>query len=204
MSRTRALDPERLLYDARWAVEHELPARDLIPMLEKLVDRAAAGSAGALFGMRHLARAVVAEEPWRAAVLARRVLTHGDDDLAFAVLGLAYTLLGHYRTALRAYLRASALAPTCPIVSHNLGHLLDVGLDRPEDALGHLCRAHESEPHDAEIAASYAHALVRTDQRAEAERVLSAALGNDPDRVRALLEAWSGEPSVRARAALSG
>jgi Flp pilus assembly protein TadD len=204
MSRTRPLDPERLLYDARWAVEHELPRRDLVPMLEKLVARAAPGSAASLYGMRHLARAVVSDDPWRAATLAKRVLAQGDDDLAFAVLGLAYTMLGHYRTALRAYQRAAALAPTCPIVSHNLGHLLDVGLDRPCDALAYLGRAHDAEPDDREIAASYAHALVRTGQRAEAERVLAAALPDEPERVSALLESWCREPGVRARAALSG
>jgi tetratricopeptide (TPR) repeat protein len=204
MSRSRALDPERLLYDARWAVKHDLPPRDLIPMLEKLVASAPAGSVGSLFGMRHLARAVVGERPWQAAVLARSVLAHGDDELAFAVLGLAHSLLGHYRTALRAYLRAAALAPTCPIVSHNLGHLLDVGLDRPEEALGYLAKAHNSEPNDAEIAASYAHALVRTGQRAQAEQLLRVALGDRKDEVGALLDAWSRETTVPARTALSG
>jgi hypothetical protein len=45
---------------------------------------------------------------------------------------------------------------------------------------------------------------VRTGQRAEAERVLAAALPDEPERVSALLESWCREPGVRARAALSG
>jgi predicted Zn-dependent protease len=89
-------------------------------------------------------------------------------------------------------------------VAHNLGHLLDVGMDRPEEALEHLARAHAAEPSHREIAASYAHALVRTGQRSEAERVLGAALAGRAAEVAELLELWSREPSVIARAALSG
>jgi Flp pilus assembly protein TadD len=204
MAKNRAPDPERLFHDAQWAVGRELGPRDLVPMLEKLVAHAPRGSAPWLFGMKHLARVIAGKQPWRAAVLARRVLAHGDDDLAFAVLGLAHTILGNYRAAARAYLRAAALAPGCPVVAHNLGHLLDVGLDRPADALGYLLRAHQAEPEQAEIAASYAHALVRTGQRDEAEEVLRAALAGREEQVAALLDAWSSEPSVVTGAALSG
>jgi tetratricopeptide (TPR) repeat protein len=204
MSRKRALDPDRLLHDARWAIEHGLGPRDLIPMLEHLVASAEAGSPGALFGMKHLARLIVAEQPWRAAGLARSVVGYGDDELAFAVLGLAQSLLGHYRAAARAYYRAAALAPDCPVVSHNLGHLLDVGLDRPEDALPYLARAHEALAHDPEIAVSYAHALVRVEQHDEAARVLAEALPEHPEEALRLLESWATETTVPKRTALSG
>jgi Flp pilus assembly protein TadD len=204
MPKNRVPNPERLFHDARWAVAQELGPRDLVPMLEKLVSHAARGSGAWLFGVKHLARVIASKQPWRAAVLARRALAHGDDELAFAVLGLAHTLLGNYRAAARAYFRAAALAPGCPIVAHNLGHLLDVGLDRPQDALGYLLRAYEAEPNQAEIAGSYAHALIRTGQRAAAEQVLRAALEGCDERVAALLEAWSSEPSVVTEAALSG
>lgn len=204
MSRKRTLDPERLLHDARWAIDRGLGPRDLVPMLETLIAAAPPGSAGAAFGMKHLARLIVADQPWRAAALSRGALGHGDDELAFAVLGLAHSLLGHYRAAVRAYGRAAVLAPSCPVVSHNLGHLLDVGLDRPEDALTYLARAHTAAPDDAEIAVSYAHALVRTDQRDEAVRVLDGALADRPDEARRLLESWALETTVPQRTAVSG
>ena len=75
----------------------------------------------------------------------------------------------------------------------------------PDEAvLEHLARAHAAEPAHPEIAASYAHALVRTGQRPEAERVLGVALAGRATEVAELLELWSREPSVIARAALSG
>lgn len=201
MSRA-APDPERLLYDAQWGIRHGFPARELVAMLDKLVQSALPGSPPALFGMRQLAALIVAEQPWRAARLCHSVLAHGDDEQALAVLGLAHTLLGHYRAAARAYFRAAALIPSCPIVSHNLGHLLDVGLDRPHDALGYLLRSHEAEPRDREIAASYAHALVRSGERAEAERVLRSAVGDE--QAEELLQAWSADAALPTPRALSG
>jgi Tfp pilus assembly protein PilF len=204
MARNRAPDPDQLFHDAKWAVERELGPRDLVPMLEKLVAHAPRGSVAWSFGLKHLARVIADKQPWQAAVLARRVLAHGEDELAFAVLGLAQTMLGNYRAAARAYFRAAALAPGCPVIAHNLGHLLDVGLDRPAEALAHLLRAREAEPAEPEIAASYAHALMRTGQREEAERVLRAALAGRGDEASALLEAWSSEPSIVTEAALSG
>ena len=88
-----------------------------------------------------------------------------DDDGAWAVLGLAQSLLGHYRFAARAYERALSLAPNNPWYAHNLGHLYDVALDRPADALPLLERATSAQPNEADIAASYAHALARAGKR---------------------------------------
>jgi hypothetical protein len=57
MSRHRAVDPERLLHDAKWAIERDLGPRDLVPMLDKLVAHSARGSA-ACHAPKHLARVV--------------------------------------------------------------------------------------------------------------------------------------------------
>ena len=201
MSRSRQ-DPERLLYDAQWGIRHGFPKRELRAMLEKLIATAPAGSPAALYGERQLAALIVEDEPWRAARLSVDVLRHGDDELALGVLGLAHTLLGNYRAAARAYVRASALAPECPILAHNLGHLLDVALDRPHDALPHLERAHATLPHEPEIAASLAHALARTGAEAAALALLSGALGEE--QAAELFEAWAADIAVAPAAALSG
>jgi tetratricopeptide (TPR) repeat protein len=188
--KNRARDLDRLLNDVAWALERGLGARDLIPMLEKVVRRAPRGSGAALFAMRELAERLVEKAPWRAAVMARDVLAHGDDDRAWAVLGIAHTLLGNYRCARKAYLRALALSPGCPWYSHNLGHLIDVGFDRPREALSHLSVAYRAEPGEAEIAASFAHALARAGRVSEARRVLGPALEDDPARVDHWLNTW--------------
>jgi Flp pilus assembly protein TadD len=104
------------------------------------------------------------------------VLRKGDDYEAWSVLGLALSLLGHYRAAAHAHRAALALEPGCPIAAHNLGHLLDVGLGQPARALHHLERAYRARPHDEEIAGSYAHALARVGRREEAVTLLGAHL----------------------------
>jgi predicted Zn-dependent protease len=55
--------------------------------------------------------------------------------------------------------------------------LLDAALDRPEEALRWLSKAHDARPGDEEIAASYAHALVRVGRSDEARRVLASSMG---------------------------
>src|SRR5690606_12065898 len=129
--------------------------------------------------------------PWRAALLARSVLKHDDDHRAWAVLGLAHTLLGHFQAAARAYRRAIRLHPTCASYRHNLGHLLDVALNQPRAALRHLAEAHRSAPDEDEIASSYAHALLRSLRMDDARRVLKRVFGGeDADRVEPLLARW--------------
>jgi Flp pilus assembly protein TadD len=118
------------------------------------------------------------------------VLAQGDDDRAWAVLGIAHTLLGNYQCAKRAYVRALALVPGCPWYSHNLGHLIDVALDRPREALVHLAAAYRAEPGETEVAASFAHALARAGRVSQARKVLRRALENDGDRVDHWLNTW--------------
>jgi tetratricopeptide (TPR) repeat protein len=182
-------DLERMLTDVEWAMSKQFAARDLVPMLENLVRAAPAASEAAYFAKLRLSELIVGDAPFRAARLARDVLVSGDSDRAWAVLGLAHTLLGNYRVAARSYRRALALAPECAIYEHNLGHVLDVALNRPHDALSHLARAHRDLPEESEIASSYAHALLRSGQLEKAHELLLKAV-KSPDEAREILKAW--------------
>jgi len=179
----------RLITSVEWALARGLEERELLPMLERLAVRAAGGSPEGLLAQLELAERTVARRPWRAALLARRVLAHRDEARAWSVLGLAHTLLGNYRSARRAYLRALALRPSCLASNHNLGHLLDAALGQPRAALRYLAAAHRAHPADEEIAGSYAHALARAGHRERALQLLSESLA-DPERARTLIDRW--------------
>lgn len=160
-------------------------------MLEKLLRHAHATSPHAIFAKRQLAELTAARSPFRAARLARDVLeVLPEDDRAWAVLGLAYSLLGHFHLAERAYREAVAISPCSPWYAHNLGHLLDVGLERPKEALRYLGAAHRSLPHEPEIAASFAHALARADRFEEAVPLLAKALDKDQAAAERQLHDW--------------
>jgi tetratricopeptide (TPR) repeat protein len=182
-------DLERMLTDVEWAMSKQFAPRDLVPMLENLVRAAPAASEASYFAKLRLSELIVGDAPFRAARLARDVLESGESDRAWAVLGLAYTLLGHYRVAARSYRRALALAPECAVYEHNLGHVLDVALNRPHDALAHLERAHRFLPEESEIASSYAHALLRSGQLEKAQRLLLSAV-KSPIEAAEILKAW--------------
>lgn len=145
-------------------------------LLVRLAREAEPGGDAWVFAHRHLAEVAADRDPWRAALLARRVIAERPDDAhAWALLGLACSLLGHTRAATSAYERALAQTPDNPYYAHNLGHLYDVGLDRIDDAIRWLARAVARAPGDPEIAASYAHALARAGRMPEARRVLRHA-----------------------------
>ncbi len=182
-------DLERMLTDVEWAISKQFAARDLVPMLENLVRAAPSVSEAAYFAKLRLSELIVGDAPFRAARLARDVLERGESDRAWAVLGLAHSLLGHYHSAARAYRRALALAPDCAVYEHNLGHVLDVALDRPKDALAHLERAHRGMPEEREIASSYAHALLRSGQAEKARELLLHAVKGVPE-AEEILKAW--------------
>jgi Flp pilus assembly protein TadD len=188
---------ERLLFDIDWAIQHGLGPRDLVPMLKKLIALAPAHSDAALFGKQQLAETLLQTEPFRAVVLLREVLQHSDHDRAWGLLGLSHTLLGNYRCAVSAYTRALALTPDNPWYAHNLGHLLDAALGRPDEALRYLRLAHRTLSSDAEIASSYAHALLRAGRSAHAARVLCAALQNE-ERALSILSMWRESDPVGA------
>lgn len=145
-------------------------------LLVRLAREAHPGGDAWVFAHRQLAELAADRDPWRAALLARRVIAERPDDAhAWAVLGLACSLLGHTRAATSAYEQALARTPDNPYYAHNLGHLYDVGLDRIDDAIRWLARAVARAPGDPEIAASYAHALARAGRMPEARRVLRHA-----------------------------
>jgi len=178
-----------MLTDVEWAMSKQFAARDLVPMLENLVRAAPAASEAAYFAKLRLSELIVGEAPFRAARLARDVLVRGESDRAWGVLGLAHTLLGNYRVAARSYRRALALAPDCGVYEHNLGHVLDVALNRPHDALPHLERAHRDLPEESEITSSYAHALLRSGQPKKARALLAQAVGS-AEAADEVLKAW--------------
>src|SRR5512146_974465 len=136
MARGATDDMDRLRREVERALREQRGPEEILPLLARLARAAAPESEPWIFAHRHLAELGVEHDPWRAALFARRVLALcPDDDGAWAVLGLAQSLLGHYRYATRAYERALQLAPNNPWYAHNLGHLYDVALDRPADAL---------------------------------------------------------------------
>jgi Flp pilus assembly protein TadD len=200
-----SVDIDRLQSNIAWAMKHGLGACDLIPMFEKLLAHSPAGSAQATFATLQLSELLVERAPWRAAVLATRILKERDEDRAWAILALAHTLLGNHRCARKAYQQALALAPGCASYAHNLGHLIDVIFNQPGESLALLATAYRAAPGEREIAASYAHALVRCGRWDEAKRVLRNALDPASDVV-ATLSSWlaaSPPPSEFERTAQS-
>jgi tetratricopeptide (TPR) repeat protein len=184
-------EAERLRQDVEWALRRALDPADVLPMLHRLARTAKQGSEGSLFAHRHLAELLVERDPWRAALHARRVLDHAsDDDRGWALLGLCQTLLGHYRYAVSAYHKALTCAPNNPWYAHNLGHLLDVALGKAKDAVPWLRTAYQSASWNAEIAASYAHALARAGELAEAKKIVQRAMKRGASREHAALLKW--------------
>jgi Flp pilus assembly protein TadD len=173
-----------------------LPETELIPMLEQLLSLAPTRSQQSRLAKHHLARLIVADQPWRAARLATELLADANDlettDTNWAVLGMAQTVMGNYRSARRAHQNALALAPGAPSHLHNLGHLLDMAFNRPGEALRYLRAAYDGVPDEPEVASSYAHALARTGRIAQARQILSLALGSAED-ASALIARWLGQ-----------
>ena len=166
---------DQLRRRAEQAIASDQGRRVIVPLLERLVTVAPEGSPASLYAHRHLAEYRVEEHPWRALLSLRKVVAaQPDDDVVHALMGLAQALLSNFRAAVEAYRRALAIAPRNPWYHHNLGHLLDVALERPEQALRHLEIAHKATaPNDPEIAASLAHCLARLGKLEQA-RVLAA------------------------------
>jgi Flp pilus assembly protein TadD len=177
-----------------------------LPLLARLARTAAPESEAWIYAHRHLAELAVEHDPWRAALFARRVLAlRPDEDGAWAVLGLAQSLLGNYRYAAHAYERALAIAPDNPWYAHNLGHLYDVALNRPWDGIPLLAQASLAQGGEADIAASYAHALARCGKVVQAKRILRRAIRHGATSDQMTLMRWleAGAPD-RARTAKSG
>lgn len=191
MSRSDGAELSRLRRDIERALVRRADADDLLPLLAKLARGSAENSEDWLFAHRHLAALAVGRDPWRASLFARRVaMARPDDDGAWALLGLSQSLLGNYVYAARAYERALRLSPDNPWYAHNLGHLYDVALKRPEAALSLLARATDLAAGEAEIAASYAHALARSGKLTLAKRVLKRVIKHGGTSEQMALWRW--------------
>lgn len=182
---------DRMYADVEWALSQGLPRSEVVPMLERLMREAEPHSLHSNYAKRQLAELVVQQEPFRAARLASDVLEQQkDDDRAYAVLGLACLLMGHYRKAEQAYRSALALVPHCPWYAHNLGHLLDVALSRPAEALPWLELSERGMPQEPEVKSSLAHALFRLGRQQEADAKLLLAVHGDQSRAEDMMNEW--------------
>lgn len=184
---------------ALWAGESR---EQLVGRLVELAREAEPGSHVWCYAHRELALAVSESDPWRASLLARRLLDLTQTDhVAWATLALSQSLLGNLSYAVRCYERALVLSPHQPRYAHNLGHLYDVALDQPEKAIPLLERAQKAEPRCPHVASSLAHALGRAGRPDDALVVLRRALKDGATRDQAALLAWlekQAEPAVPA------
>jgi len=181
---------ECLLGDIAFALKQGMGRSDLLPMLERLVLVAPAGSEAHRYGCLQLAELLLHSEPFRAASLARRIANECPSDRAWGIVGLGLTLMGHYRSGVKAYRKALLMAPNHVGHLHNLGHLLDVGLDRYTEAQVYLEKAHKYEPNVREIASSLAHAVARSGHLARAVGLLCKSVGMTESVARATVETW--------------
>jgi len=188
-------ETRRLRQNVEWALRRALDPAAVLPMLHRLSRVAAEGTDESIYAQRLLAELLAETHPWRAALHARRVLAvHPTDDGALAILALCYALLGHYRAAVSVYRRALDLSPGNAAYAHNLGHLVDVALGRPKDAIPWLEAAYQGTRERSDVAVSYAHALGRAGRLEEAKQVARRALENDSEmaevREHAALVQW--------------
>ena len=163
----------------------------VLPLLHRLARVADQESDDAIFAQMQLAELLVDRHPWRSALHARRVIARRPgDDRAWATLALCHALLGNYRAAVASYRRALDSAPSNPWYAHNLGHLLDVALNRADEAATTLGQAYRAAPQCGDVAASYAHALARAGKVTEARQVVRRALRRTTSQEHAALLEW--------------
>ncbi len=201
-------DMQTLQRQVEQAIRAARPREHIVRLLQRLLEVAPDASEAARFAHRHLAELTLEEQPWEAALHLRRVLqSNPDDDAAQALMGLCHALLGNYRVSVTAYRRAVAIAPGNPWYNHNLGHLLDVALGVPAEALGYLRRAYRAAPNQEEVGASLAHCLGRVgllDEGLALARQLSARHPKHQDLrtlVRALESGDTGSLLVASKTA---
>ncbi len=171
-----------LRHRAEEALRASKPRAQIIRLLEEILARADDDSDASRFAHRQLAEIRLEESPWAAALHLRRVVAMSpDDDTAHALSGLCHALQCNYRMAVSAFRRAVALSPGNPWYNHNLGHLLDVALESPAEALTYLRKAHGARPEQEDVAASLAHCLGRLGQCGEALTITRTLLRRHPD-----------------------
>ncbi len=219
---TKPVDVDRLERCVRFALERDLPRREIVAVLRPLVEHTRPESDRGRLARVQLAEQLLALEEeapqrvtanaWQAATLLHAIsrlqesrstrpleqdskessadplpsLEHARVQAAF---GLACTVLGHYRAAKRAYLRALKVDPHDAVAAHNLGHLLATKLGAPAASLIWLQRAHQGLPDNHEVAASLAHALVKTGQLERAVAILARVLGSS-SKAHGIVARW--------------
>ncbi len=183
-----------LLQDIAFALKQRMGPRELVPMLERLITVAPAGSEARQYGYLQLAELLLHSQPFRAASFARVVARESPSDRAWGLVGLALTLMGHYRAAVSAYRKALMMAPNHVGHLHNLGHVLDVGLDRYTEARTYLEMAHQKEPDVREIASSLAHAVARSGRISRAIDLLCGSVGMTKATASATIDTWLACP----------
>ncbi len=176
--------------DLCWALSHGAESRDLVPMLEQLLKVSPEPGEIRRFAERHLAEQLLLKAPFRSARLARGLAQGGDDPEAWSLYGMALARVGCFQEALKAYRQAWRFAPHHPGHSHNLGHLLDVAMDRPSDGLEYLEAAYAAEPNVPDLASSLAHALARTGQGARALALLTQTHPMSREQAGTLIARW--------------
>jgi tetratricopeptide (TPR) repeat protein len=181
----KAKDPselDRLRTRIEDALRRERPRNEVIPLLSRLLASAAEHSELFVYAHRHMAELLITDEPWQSALHLRQVMRAGAaDDTTHALMGLCQALLGNFDSAVYQYERALILDPENAWYHHNLGHLLDVALNRPEAAAKHLQRAHDAHPMEDEVTASLSHCLARLGQLERAGALAQEALDLSPD-----------------------
>jgi len=194
---------EQLRRDVEVALERSDPLR-VLPLLHRLAARAKDGSEDAVFAHRQLAEVLLERDPWRAALHARRVVRMRDgDDRAWAALGLSQSLLGNHQYACHALARAHTLAPDNAWYAHNLGHTLDVALDKPREAVRYLRRAFDRSDKNPDVATALVHALARAGKTKTARALLVRVTQESPSPERRTLLRWI-DAGARGRAAVLG
>lgn len=194
-----APEVESLLSRVEGALARGWSDERLLPLLVHLARHAAPASEGWRLAHRELGARLVTRTPWRASLFARALVrTCPDDPIGWGVLGLAQSLLGHNRYAVRAYRRALALAPGDPVCLHNLGHLLDVALGQPRRALAPLRQAARLLPDNPDVVASFAHALARAGQPVRARELMRTIVRRGASCEHHQLYCWIDEQVDRA------
>jgi len=191
MSDRSSLECERLRRDVEVALSSGPDPYRVLPLLHRLARAAEDGSEACVFAHRQLAEVLLERDPWRAALHARRVTRmRPEDDRGWAALGLSQSLLGNYHYAKIALCRALDCAPNNPWYAHNLGHMLDVALDQPREAVEHLQAAYERSGRHPDVATSLAHALARAGQPQAARLLLARSIKKRPTPDQRALLRW--------------
>ncbi len=177
MGREACGETRQLLQRVQHGVEEGHSDGHLLPLLVDLARRARAGSAPWRYAHQQIAERIVAFDPWRASLLARRVLrAQPDDHRAWAVLGRAQSALGHRRYAVHAYRRALSLRLDPGGRAAHLSRLLDEALDKPGQVFPVLERFWQGPDDDAELAANLALLLTRNGRSPKALELLEPAV----------------------------